>query len=67
MSQRESIKEILIRRDGMDPDDADDLINAAREELLYVMDDEGFSYEEAVQVMADWFGLEPDYLDDLIL
>ena len=66
MTRRESIKEVLIRRDGMDPSDAEDLINEAREELLSFMDEGNFSYEDAAQVVEDYFGLEPDYLDDLI-
>lgn len=63
---RESIKEVLIRRDGVDPDDADDMINEAREELLSLLDDGDFSYKDATQIVEDHFGLEPDYLDDLI-
>lgn len=66
MTRRESIKEVLIRRDGMDPADAEDLINEAREELLSFMDEGNFSYEDAAQIVEDYFGLEPDYLDDLI-
>lgn len=54
-----SIKEILIERDGMDPEDADALIAEAQEEF----DDflaEG-DLEAAERICADWFGLEPDY------
>ena len=53
-----SIKEVLMRRDGLDEADADELISEARELVANGADvDEVLRYE---------FGLEPDYMWDLI-
>jgi len=59
-----SIREILIERDEMLPEEADELIEEAREEfsrLLMSGRDEGDLWE----FCGDWFGLEPDYLEEL--
>ena len=56
----ESIKEILITRDGMDPTEADDLIAQAQAEF-----DEHINNNEldlAENICQEWFGLEPDYV-----
>lgn len=53
-----SIREVLMRRDGLSGKEADELIAEAREELA-----EGRDPEE---ICADWFGLEPDYIWDLV-
>ena len=49
--------EILIRRDGMTEAEAKELIEEARNEVR-----EGSDPED---VLADYFGLEPDYIFDL--
>ena len=49
---------ILMRRDGMERDDAEDLLRDAREAV-----EDG---EDPEEILADWFGLEPDYLEDLL-
>ena len=54
----ESIKDVLIRRDGMSSDEADELINEAREEIE--------NGEDPEEVLMDFFGLEPDYIFDLL-
>lgn len=60
----ESIKEVLMRRDEMTEADADDLIEEAKELLAnYLAQDE---IELAEQVCAEMFGLEPDYLMELM-
>lgn len=58
MEQLETIKDILIRRDGMEPWQADDAISAARERVW-----EG---EDPEEVLLEEFGLEPDYIFDLL-
>lgn len=58
------IKETLMERDGMEEWEAQDLIDEAKEEMdeyLAVGD-----YESAYDVCADYFGLEPDYLMELL-
>ena len=60
----ESIKEILIRRDGMNSNDADELINDAEEELANYLS-EG-DIDSAENICQDYFGLEPDYIHELV-
>jgi len=56
----ESIKEILITRDGMDPTDADDLIAQAQAEFdEHIINNE---LDLAENICQEWFGLEPDYV-----
>ena len=56
----ESIKEVLIKRDGMDPADADNLISDAQDDFNYRIARKDL--DAAENICADWFGLEPDYL-----
>ena len=57
-----SIKEILMRRDGMSASEADELIMEAQEELLNRLGDGEMPYD----ICQEYFGLEPDYLTELI-
>ena len=57
-----TIKEILIERDDISEQAAEDLINDARKDLYKRLEDG----EDASDICFDWFGLEPDYLIDLI-
>jgi len=59
---REPLKEVLMRRDEMTEGEADDIINRAKEDL-YEMLEKG---EDPGDICEDWFGLEPDYIDDLM-
>jgi len=58
------IKAILITRDNISEDEADELIKEARKAFYYYLKqgDETSAYE----VCAEYFGLEPDYLYELI-
>lgn len=59
-----SIKQILMERDEMSEEEAEDLIEEAKEALLEYLDDEDiFSAEN---ICEEFFGLEPDYLDELM-
>lgn len=60
----ESIKQILIRRDDLTSTEADNIINEAREALFKYIDEGDLNYAE--NVCREYFGLEPDYLDELI-
>lgn len=53
----ESLKQVIMRRDDMSSEEADELINEAKEELA-----EGGDPEE---ILAEYFGLELDYIMDL--
>ena len=60
----ETIKEILIRRDNNTPEEADDRINDAIDIFHeYIADGDDCSAEN---VCEECFGLEPDYLFELI-
>lgn len=54
----ETLKQVLMRRDGMSAEDADCAISDAADEVLAGADPE--------EVLADSFGLEPDYVFDLL-
>ena len=59
----ENLKDVLMKRDGLTSEEADRQISEAREELNRRME-EG---EDAFDICEDEFGLEPDFLEDLIL
>jgi len=59
----ETIKEVLIRRDGMTSTEAEELINEAKEQLSYYL--ESGQMIEAEHICSEYFGLEPDYINDL--
>lgn len=61
---RLSIKETIMQRDELTSEEADSLIAEAKEALEEsVMSGD---LELAEEVIADYFGLEPDYLDELL-
>ena len=58
------IKQVLMKRDGMTYEEADNLIDEAKEALQNYLDEGDFF--GADHVCEEFFGLEPDYLDELI-
>ena len=65
----DDIVSLLMRRDGIDENEAWHLVKECREELENLMVDDGYGYapyEEATNIVADWLGLEPDYLEILL-
>ena len=59
----ESIKSILMRRDGIPSAEADQLIREAKDDLMERIEEGDFSAED---ICMEYFGLEPDYLDELM-
>jgi len=59
-----NIKEVLIKRDGMLGDAADELIEEAKEQLTKYLTDGDIDLAE--RICEEYFGLEPDYLDELM-
>lgn len=57
-SSSESIVDILVRRDGMRLDEAKALVRHARERVA-----EG---EDPEEILLEEFGLEPDYIFQLL-
>ena len=62
MKMRETIKEILIRRDEMSEEEAEAEIEACRQDF----NERLLNGETPHNICEEWFGLEPDYLDELI-
>ena len=60
---QESIKQILMRRDNMSEEDANQLIQDAQDDLFHRLETNDCTADE---ICADWFGLEPDYIDELL-
>lgn len=58
------LRKILMRKEGISEEDAESLIEEAREDLNNLLMENNFS--EAWNVCETHFGLEPDYLEDLI-
>lgn len=56
--KEETLKQVLMRRDGMTSDEADEAIREAQEMLRESGDPE--------EILAEEFGLEPDYVFDLM-
>ena len=54
------IIKILMERDGMSEDEARDLFNETRDEIISLEDP-----FEADNILMEYLGLEPDYLPDL--
>lgn len=57
-----NLKQTLIKRDGISEQEADELIQEARNDLY----ERVANGEESYDICEEYFGLEPDYIDDLI-
>ena len=55
------VVEIIVNRDGVDREYAESLVAETRDELISL--DDPF---EAEDVIIDYLGLEPDYLEDIL-
>jgi hypothetical protein len=55
------VVEILMKRDGISEDEARALVRETRDELIML--DNPF---EADEIIEDYLGLEPDYLEDIL-
>lgn len=61
---RDVIKDVLMERDSMEENDAINLIEEAREHLNSCLAEDDL--ESAMEICEEFFGLEEDYLLDLI-
>ena len=60
----ETIKQVLMRRDGLTKESADELIADAKATLdAYFQEGD---LESAENICEEFFGLEPDYLFELL-
>ena len=60
----ETIKQVLMRRDGMSRIEAEELISEARNQLQEYLEDGDL--EGAENICEEFFGLEPDFLVELL-
>ena len=58
----QTIKEILMNRDNMSSEEAENLIDIARTDL----EDRLAEGEMPYNICEEWFGLEPDYIVELL-
>ena len=58
-----NLKEVLMKRDEFSAEEADELINDAREDALRRLGDAEMPFD----ICKEHFGLEPDYLFELLL
>jgi len=56
----ESLKKVLMRRDGLTSEEADEQIMSAKERF----DEMIMDGEDPSDLMMEEFGLEPDYLEE---
>lgn len=59
------IVKVLMERDNMSQEDAQDLFNEALEELNNMMEGD-YSLCDVEELIEDYFGLEPDYMFDFL-
>ncbi len=57
-----NLKQVLMQRDNLTSEEADHIIQEAREEFQALLEDGELPHD----FMAEAFGLEPDYLMDFI-
>ena len=62
----ETIKQVLMRRDGMSSSEADILINEAVTDLNERIASDDCSLDVDSEICADYFSLEPDYFIELL-
>ena len=60
------IVEVLIERDNMSRVEAEKLFKEARAAFMEMVDSGEMDTFEMDEFCQDWFGLEPDYLDDIL-
>ena len=60
-----SVKAILMSRDGDSDEEAQERIDEAQSDINELLDNDG-GLCEAEDIISDHFGLEPDYLMDFL-
>ena len=64
LTNRKSLKQTLIDRDNLTPNEADEEIMLAQDQMNeYLFEGD---LNRAYNICQEYFGLEPDYLDDII-
>ena len=61
------IKDVLIKRDGISPETAEQVVSEARDYVMQGLASGELTIWDIEDYVSGEFGLEPDYIDDLIL
>ena len=61
-----SIVELIMKRDNLSRGEAENLVDCCRADLHTIVENDG-SYDDAEECIADWLGLEPDYMEILLM
>ena len=61
------IKDVLIRRDSISPETAEHIVSEARDYVMQGLASGELTIWDIEDYVSCEFGLEPDYIDDLIL
>ncbi len=64
MSASKKIEKILVKRDGISRNEAQNLIEECKEEIELAI--ATGNADKVEDILRDYLGLEPDYLDELI-
>ena len=59
---QQNIQQVLMKRDGLSALEAAELIEDAREDLAQRLEQGEMPYD----ICEEWFGLEPDYIMELL-
>lgn len=62
---KNTIANILVRRDGISREEAEDIINNCQWELNNAF--ASGNIDEAEEILEDWLGLEPEYLEAFLI
>ena len=65
---REDLIRLIANRDGISMDEARLMVDECAQEISTLLDDDPFTdpdelYYQVTETLADYLGLEPDYLD----
>lgn len=61
------IKDVLIQRDGISPETAEHMVSEARDYVMQGLTSGDLTLWDIEDYLSGEFGLEPDYVDDLLL
>lgn len=61
------IKDVLIKRDSISPETAEHIVSEARDYVMQGLASGELTIWDIEDYVSCEFGLEPDYIDDLIL
>ena len=61
-----SIKEVLMKRDNMTSEEAEALIQEAKNEVNERLESGDMDMDIDAEICQDYFGLEPDYFMELL-